>query len=69
MASNRALGGAKVESGVEVCLFTLLLWQLRHDLVHWPTSRLIWGHTNLAVTRRLVALIPGCDMECRLLNT
>ena len=26
MASNRALGGANVESGVEVCLLTLFHW-------------------------------------------
>ena len=27
MASNQVLGGAKVASGVEVCLLTLLLWR------------------------------------------
>ena len=49
MASNLALGGAKVESGVEVCLFTLAHWQLRHALVHCLTSCLMLGQTNQAV--------------------
>ena len=58
---NLALGGGKVESGVEVCLF-LARWQLRHALVHCLTSHLMLGQTNRAVMRHWVAFIPGCDI-------
>ena len=62
MASNLALGVAKVESGVEVCLFTLARWQLRLALVYCLTSRLMLGQANQAVMSRWVAFIPGVEV-------
>ena len=52
-----------------VCLCTLESWHCRHERVHWCISLLMLGQTYLEVMSRCVALMPGCDRECRLSKT
>ena len=65
MWAKCASGAAKVESGVLVCRCTFDRWHCVHVRAQFLTSVLILGHTNRAVTNRCVALIPGCERECK----
>ncbi|KRZ75625.1 hypothetical protein T10_8910 [Trichinella papuae] len=59
--SKRCAGRRNSASGERVCRCILARWQLVHARVHRTTSPLMPGHTYLAVIRRLVARVPGCD--------
>ncbi|KRY46626.1 hypothetical protein T03_8327 [Trichinella britovi] len=59
--SKRCAGGKNSASGEGVCRCILARWQLVHARVHRTTSPLMPSHTYLAVIRRFVARMPGCD--------
>jgi hypothetical protein len=42
------------------CLVTLACWQCWQSLHQKDTSDFMPGHTNLELTRQLVACVPGC---------
>ncbi|KRZ82081.1 hypothetical protein T08_5017 [Trichinella sp. T8] len=59
--SKQCAGRRNSASGEGMCRCILARWQLVHARVHRTTSPLMPGHTYLAVIRRLVARMPGCD--------
>ena len=65
MFENLASGVLNLPSGDAVWRCTFDFWHYRQHLAQLRTSWLMFGQTYLAVIRRWVARILGCESECK----